>query len=116
MGSESRPGGRFYNTKNGLILPVQNSSHGYGYGISLYKFKFNKSNYEVEKIKNLFLKRQKNIPEFNAGMHHLDIQDIDGQIYYVYDGNRLENNDTQLNIIYTLKMNFVDFKQWLKNL
>jgi hypothetical protein len=49
-------------------------------------------------------------------MHHLDIQDIDGQIYYVYDGNRLENNDTQLNIIYTLKMNFVDFKQWLKNL
>jgi hypothetical protein len=116
MGSESRPGGRFYNAKDGLILPVQNSSHGYGYGISLYKFKFNKSNYEVEKIKNLFLKRQKNIPEFNAGMHQLDIQDVDGQLYYVYDGNSLKNNDTQLNIKAVLKMNFLDFKQWLKNL
>jgi hypothetical protein len=49
-------------------------------------------------------------------MHQLDIQDIDGQLYYVYDGNRLKNNDTQLYIKAVLKMNFLDFKQWLKNL
>lgn len=116
VGSESRPGGRFYNSKDGLILPVQNSSHGYGYGISLYKFKFEKEEYKVQKIKNLFLKRQISIPEFNAGMHQLDIQDIDGQIYYVYDGNKIKSDKKKFNFIAAIKMNFLDFKQWTKSL
>lgn len=116
IGSESRPGGRFFNSKNGLILPVQNSSLGYGYGVSLYKFNFNKSDYKIEKASNLILKRQTSIPEFNAGMHQLDIQEIDGKIYYVYDGNRLKSDKTKLNIIAALKMNYLDLKQWLKNI
>lgn len=116
IGSESRPGGRFYNSKTGLILPVQNSSQGYGYGVSLYQFNFKKSEYKVEKVNNLILKRQKSIPEFNAGMHQLDIQDVDGQIYYVYDGNKLIDDTKKLNIIGALKMNYLDFKQWLKEL
>jgi hypothetical protein len=116
VGSESRPGGRFFNSKNGLILPVQNSSKGYGYGVSLYKFNFNKSDYKVEKLSNLILKRQTFVPEFNAGMHQLDIQEIDGKIYYVYDGNQLQNDETKLNIIGALKMNYLDLKQWFKNL
>lgn len=116
IGSESRPGGRFYNSKNGLIVPVQNSSHGYGYGVSLYKFKFKNGDYTVEKINNLILKRQDTIEAFNAGMHQLDIQDIDGEFYYVYDGNQLNSKKTKLNIIGALKMNFLDVKQWFNNL
>ena len=116
IGSESRPGGRFFNTKNGLILPVQNSSQGYGYGVSLYKFNFRKAAYSVEKINHLILKRQSTIPAFAAGMHHLDVQEIDGQVYYVYDGNKLGDDSKKLNIIGALKMNLLDFKQWLTGL
>ena len=62
------------------------------------------------------MKRQDAIEAFNAGMHQLDIQDIDGEFYYVYDGNQLNSKKTKLNIIGALKMNFLDVKQWFNNL
>jgi hypothetical protein len=111
-GSESRCGGRFFKDKKGLLLPIQNCTNGYGYGLSLYRLTFENENYTVQREKLFFLKKQEHIKEFNAGMHQLDIQKIDGSYYYVYDGNRLIDSNKNLNIKGTLKMNLIDFKQW----
>jgi len=112
-GSESRPGGRFFADKKGLILPVQSARKGYGSGLSLYRLQFKDNTYSVNKEKHLFLKSQKNIKEFNAGMHHLDIQKIDGQYYSVYDGNQLENDSKVFNYKSPLLLNYLDAKNWL---
>jgi hypothetical protein len=111
-GSESRCGGRFIKDEKGLLLPVQSCIKGYGYGLSLYRLNFEKGNHTMKREKPFFLKRQDQIKEFNAGMHQLDIQKIDSSYYYVYDGNRRNNNNKYLNIRGGLKMNLIDFKQW----
>ncbi|MBP6557568.1 MAG: hypothetical protein KAX93_03980 [Flavobacterium sp.] len=113
-GSESRPGGRFFADKNGLILPIQSAHKGYGSGLSLYRLQFKNNNYTVKKEKHLFLKSQKNIKEFNAGMHHLDIQKIDQQYYFVYDGNQLENKTKVFNYKAPILLNYLDAKNWFK--
>ncbi len=114
-GSEARAGGRFFADKKGLILPVQNCSHGYGSGLSLYRFNFKNGNYTTNRETPLFLKAIPAIKEFSAGMHTFDIQRLDtNHYYYVYDGNCALNNPKKLNIKGTLKLNFVDFKNWIK--
>ncbi|UUC47049.1 glucosamine inositolphosphorylceramide transferase family protein [Flavobacterium cerinum] len=113
MGTEARAGGRFFADKKGLLLPVQNSTEGYGFGLSLYRFKFDKGNYTVNREYPFFLKKSETIKEFNAGMHQIDIQLIGGKYYYVYDGNRLQSSEQNLNIRGPLKWNYVDFKNWL---
>lgn len=113
-GTEARSGGRFFADKNGLILPVQNCTKGYGYGVSLYRFSFKDGSYVAEREKPLFLMANENIKEFNAGMHHLDIQRLDAtHCYYVYDGNRLASNSTYLNFRGPLKWNYMDLKSWI---
>ena len=114
MGTEARAGGRFFADEKGLILPVQNCSKGYGYGVSLFRFFFKDGDYTVKREKSLFLKANENINEFNAGMHHIDIQKLDNkQFYYVYDGNRLASNERKLNIWGPLKWTYIDIKNWL---
>lgn len=113
QGSESRPGGRFFSLNNGLILPVQNCTNGYGYGLSLYRFSFSKKEYSIKKITPLFLKKEIKCKEFNAGMHHFDIQKIDNRYFYVYDGNTIIDETKKLNYKRTVKLNFIDFKNWL---
>ncbi|KAB1158044.1 glucosamine inositolphosphorylceramide transferase family protein [Flavobacterium luteum] len=113
MGSESRCGGRIFANKKGLIVPIQNSSNGYGFGVSLYNLTFKNGDYTIKRVKPFFLKRHKNIKEFNAGMHQLDIQRIDNKYYCVYDGNRLVNAEKKINIKGSLKMNYYDVKNWL---
>jgi len=115
MGSESRCGGRFIADKKGLLIPIQNCTNGYGYGISLYRLTFKNEDYRIQKVKPYFLERQDQIKEFNAGMHQLDIQKIGNRYYYVYDGNRLADNNKHLNIKGALKMNYLDLKQWCQN-
>jgi len=110
IGSEARCGGRFIPFKNKLLLPIQNCSHGYGYGLSLYELTTKNGNYEIKKAKNLFLQPSTEIKEFNAGMHHLDLQKIDNKYYFVYDGNRLANNEKYLNIRGALKLTYLDLK------
>lgn len=112
MGSESRCGGRIFADHQGLILPIQNSSNGYGFGVSLYLLSFKDGNYKIKRENPFFLKRHTNLKEFNAGMHHFDIQKIGDTYYYVYDGNRLENTEKIWNIKGALKMNYCDFKNW----
>lgn len=115
-GTESRPGGRFIPYQGGLVLPVQNSTHGYGYGISLYKFKFKNLKYRYEKISHLYLKRNNKIKEFNSGMHHIDIQFIEDKFYAVYDGNSFkEDADYSFNIKGPLKWNYIDLSNWLNS-
>ena len=112
--TESRAGGRFFADKKGLILPVQNFTKGYGYGLSLYRFSFKDDSYTIKREKPLFLSANKNIKEFNAGMHQLDMQRLDANhYYYVYDGNRLNSDSKSLNVWGPLKWNYLDFKNWL---
>jgi hypothetical protein len=114
IGTESRAGGRFFADKKGLILPVQDFSRGYGCGLSLYRFSFQNGNYTVKREKKNFLTAKVNIKEFNAGMHHLDIQRLyANHYYYVYDGNRLNSNSKSINIWGPLKWNYLDLKNWI---
>jgi hypothetical protein len=114
IGTESRPGGRFFADTKGLLLPVQDFSKGYGCGLSIYRFSFKNGNYSVKREKKNFLTSQANIKEFNAGMHQLDIQRLDANhYYYVYDGNRLNSDSRSLNLWGPLKWNYLDFKNWL---
>lgn len=114
IGTEARAGGRFFADKKGLLLPVQNCTKGYGYGLSLYRFSFTDGSYSVQREKSLFLKANGTVKEFNAGMHHLDLQHIGAnQYYYVYDGNRLNSKDKHLNIRGPLKMSYLDLKSWI---
>lgn len=112
MGSESRPGGRFFRDGKDLILPVQNNSKSYGSGLSLYRMTFKNGTYTLKVEKDLFLKAQQDIPEFGQGMHHIDIQPHPDGYYYVYDGNRTKDVPSQFNPIYSLKINFYDLKNW----
>ncbi|WP_433833631.1 glucosamine inositolphosphorylceramide transferase family protein [Flavobacterium anhuiense] len=115
-GTEARPGGRFFADKKGLILPVQNCTNGYGCGLSLYRFSFKDGSYSTARIAPFFLKGNKDIKEFSAGMHQLDVQRIDNnKYYYVYDGNRLNSDSKKLNIYGPLKWTYVDLKNWILN-
>lgn len=116
IGTEARAGGRFFADKKGLILPVQNLTHGYGYGLSLYRFSFKNESYTTKRVAPFFLKSNKEIKEFNAGMHQLDIQKIDNnRYYYVYDGNTLNSDKKKLNIFGPLKWTYLDLKNWILN-
>jgi hypothetical protein len=115
MGTEARAGGRFFADKKGLILPVQNCTYGYGFGISLYRFSFKNETYTTCRESPLFLKANPKIKEFNAGMHQLDIQQLDSNnFYYVYDGNRLKSNNKRLNVRGPIKWSYIDLKNWLR--
>lgn len=116
MGTEARAGGRFFADKKKLLLPVQNCRHGYGYGLSMYRFYFKDGSYIVKRESPFFLKANKEIKEFNAGMHQLDIQKIDkNHYYYVYDGNRLNSDSKKINIWAPLKWSYIDIKSWIIN-
>lgn len=116
MGTEARPGGRFFADEKGLILPVQNCTHGYGYGLSLYRFSFKGDTYSVKRSIPFFLKKNKEIKEFNAGMHQFDIQKIgNNRYYYVYDGNRLNSDSKKINLYGPLKWTYIDIKNWILN-
>jgi hypothetical protein len=113
-GSESRPGGRIFADKSGLLLPVQSLHQGYGSGLSIYRLKFHNETYSVRKEKHLLLQSQQNIKEFNAGMHHLDMQKIGNQIYSVYDGNQLEHGQKVFNYKAPILLNCLDLKDWCR--
>lgn len=116
MGTEARAGGRFFPIKDGLLLPVQNSTHGYGYGVSLYKFSFSKDDYSVKRQKPFFLIANDSINEFKSGMHQFDIQMTDNGYYFVYDGNSHPSEDLYLNFRGPIKWNYIDLKNWFYQL
>jgi hypothetical protein len=116
IGTEVRAGGRFFADKKGLMLPVQNCTKGYGYGLSLYRFSFHGGSYSTKREAPFYLMANDTIKEFSAGMHQLDIQQLDANhYYYVYDGNRLISNSKHLNIRGPLKWSYLDLKNWILN-
>lgn len=115
-GTEARCGGRIIPQRDGLIIPIQNATHGYGYGLSLYKLKFKDENYTINKLKHLHLKANESIKEFSGGMHHLDLQKIENKFYAVYDGNETkENGQLKFNLKGPLKWNYLDLMNWLES-
>jgi hypothetical protein len=113
-GTEARAAGRFFADENGLLLPVQNCTKGYGYRVSLYHFSFKDGSYSVHRERPFFLKANTMVKEFNAGMHHLDIQRTGAnQYYYVYDGNRFASSANTLNLRGPLKWTYMDLKNWI---
>jgi len=115
MGSEARPGGRFFISENNkLTLPIQNCTEGYGTGLSLYEMIFNNNNeYEVKRTKSLFLRANSKIKEFNKGMHHFDIQRINDGYFYVYDGNTKASEKKELHLKIPFVLTYHDIKNWL---
>lgn len=114
QGSEARAGGRIFSNNNKLYLPVQNCSHGYGSSLSIYEFEFDKDKIGLKKTQADFLKAQADIPEFGFGMHTFDIQKVGDKYYYVYDGNRIGNDQRKQAIMYALKLTFYDLKSYLE--
>lgn len=108
-GNETRPGGRFFETNGNWYLPIQNRKKGYGTGISLYKLTRNNGKINLESEKELFLKPQNAIPWFNRGMHHLDVQKDGVGYYMVYDGDRNNTGEKEIQYKRTVKFNLLDF-------
>ena len=112
-GNETRPGGRFFKVDNTWYLPLQNMSAGYGTGISLYMLKSKGENLDLVLKEKLFLGPQPEIKWFNRGMHHLDIQKIEGGYYMFYDGDRHLNDRREWQFKRTLKLSWIDFYNFL---
>ncbi|WP_424494748.1 glucosamine inositolphosphorylceramide transferase family protein [Salinimicrobium sp. GXAS 041] len=112
-GNETRPGGRFFNINKTWYLPLQNMSADYGTGISIYALKTNGQELDLALEKKLFLGPQPEIKWFNRGMHHLDIQQVDGEYYMVYDGDQHLDNKKEWQFKRTLKLNWIDFYNFL---
>lgn len=93
LGTESRAGGRFFVKDDKIMLPVQNASEGYGTGVSFYSVMMDKTNIKLVKEQHLVLKPSATIKYFGAGMHHIDIQKVDGGYYFVYDGNEIKSQN-----------------------
>lgn len=115
FGNEIRPGGRIFRDENNWIIPLQNFSDGYGYGLSLYKITINQQDVELERYKELYLCKNESIPQFNYGMHHLDIQKVNSTYYKVFDGNTKLSDDVTFNPFYSLKINCYDFYNFIVN-
>lgn len=107
-GSEARAGGRIFENKGDLILPVQDCARGYGSALSLYKFDFSGESPELVKLTDDYLKAQPHIPELAYGMHQFDIQKTDKGYYYVYDGNDVLKGKAKQSVYYALKLTFND--------
>jgi len=107
-GNESRPGGRFFKLDEEWYLPVQNRTLGYGTGISIHKLKNNSGQLELTLAHKMYLGPQPEIPWFNRGMHHLDVQSNEKGYYMVYDGDRNTSGEKAFQYKRTLKFNFVD--------
>lgn len=115
IGSEARAGGRiFVNKNNKITLPLQNCTEGYGFGISLYELNFDdQGNYDIELSNKFFLKASDKMYEFAGGMHQLDIQKIDDKYFIVYDGKIIENNKMEFKWKTSLKLAYLDTKDFL---
>lgn len=108
IGTESRPGGRIFEMEGKWLLPIQNSSKGYGTGLSLYEIHLGEK-IRLKRHKKFFLSPQPQIEVFSHGMHHLDLQLIDGQYFVAYDGNNHVDNEIRFNWKFFVKFNLLNF-------
>jgi len=113
-GNETRPGGRFFQYRNEWYLPLQDRSLGYGSGISIYKLNNSAGNLSLQLSESRYLHEMEEVPWFNRGMHHLDIQKIDNSYYMVYDGDQNKNGEKAFQLKRTLKFIYSDIYNFLK--
>lgn len=85
-GNEIRPGGNFFSVKGEWFIPFQNNKEGYGTGVSLYNLREKK----FEKVLSNQLYKSDSIKWFGRGMHHLNMNKINGKYYAVYDGDEIK--------------------------
>ena len=87
IGSNKRPGGRFIIKDGRYFLPVQNSKHNYGTAVFLTEvLELSPTKIIVNKNEKPFLESFPSHKYLYAGVHHIDLQKIDGRHYYVFDG------------------------------
>lgn len=113
IGTESRAAGRVFEWEGEDYLPVQSSSKGYGTAVSLYKISIDPK-VKLERTHPFFLKPRPDIDDFSHGMHHLDVQRIDGRVYVAYDGNN-KVGDGGFNWKFFVKYNLMNFWNDLVN-
>ena len=106
VGTESRPGGRIFEHDGKLLIPIQNSSKGYGTGLSLYEINFEEE-IRLDRYTRFFLGPQPEIDDFSHGMHHADVQFIDGEYYVAFDGNN-KVGDGDFSLKFFLKYNLLN--------
>lgn len=107
LGNETRPGGRFFKAGGDWFIPLQNRSKGYGTGISLYRLETKDNFVSLEKEVSMYLGPQK-FNWFNRGMHHLDIQEHDGEYFIFYDGDENLNGKKNFQYKRTFKLALYD--------
>jgi hypothetical protein len=108
-GNEIRPGGNFFNINGNWYLPFQNNKEGYGTGVSLYKLGDNK----FEKVIKNQLFKSETIKSFNRGMHHINVNFLNGKYYLVYDGDEINPGTKVLNWKSSIKYNLFDLYNFL---
>ncbi|MCH4821567.1 hypothetical protein ML462_00140 [Gramella lutea] len=108
-GNEIRPAGNFFSVEGEWYLPFQNNTEGYGSGVSLYKLDFDK----FEKLIENQLFRSDSIRWFDRGMHHLNVNSLNGGFYLVYDGDEGYDDEFDITIISSIKYNLSDLYNYL---
>jgi hypothetical protein len=103
-GDEIRPGGNFFSIKGDWYIPFQNNREGYGTGVSLYQLKEEK----FEKVISRQLYKSDSIKWFNRGMHHLNVNLINGEYYIIYDGDEIKSGEIKINWKASVKYNLYD--------
>lgn len=109
IGTESRPGGRIFDYNGKILMPIQNNSNGYGTGVTLYEILFNEDGkLKLKLYKKFMLKPHDEIFEYSHGMHHIDVQIINGKYFIVYDGNPKLDDTKKLNYKHFLKYTYLN--------
>jgi hypothetical protein len=108
-GNEIRPAGNFFSVDGKWYLPFQNNTEGYGTGVSLYALDSDR----FEKVIENQLYKSDSLKWFNRGMHHLDVNALNGEYYLVYDGDEAHDKEMDFTFISSIKYNLSDIYNYL---
>ena len=109
QGDEIRPAGNFFTHSGKWYLPFQNNTEGYGTGVALYALNDDR----FEKIISKQLYKSDSIKWFNRGMHHLNVNFLNGEYYLVYDGDEVLEDKFNFTLISSIKYNLSDLYNYV---
>ena len=113
-GNEVRPGGRIFNIDGKYFIPMQNLNKAYGTSLSLYEIIIDDKGVNLSKVYDNFIGPQLDKIFFNSAMHHLDLQKIENQFIYFYDGQNLIHR--KFSIKRSVLFNLLDIKTFMLSL
>lgn len=106
-GNETRAGGIFFQVEDDWYLPLQNNEMGYGTGLWIFKIVNIGNKLSFTEVSNKHLGSTESISWFGTGMHHLSINKMgDNSFYVVYDGKKKNSNEKVWNYKASVKYNF----------